>query len=272
MLSFFGDHVLGRRVCVFSGSIIEVLSRVGVSEEATRSTLSRMAQRGLLRRQRRGRRIYFGLTPRSIAILEDGDTRIWKTGVVNRDKNGSFTLLGFSLPEAWQRQRHDLRSRLTWAGFGPLQGGMWIAPAEVDVRALLHELSLDARVKVFVAKPLPPTDIVQLLRDAYDLEALSAHYRAFLHRWEGRRPSTNAPDALTRKLLLTTEWLQIVRHDPRLPVHLLPSDWPAVRAQRVFKKLDASYEELARSIAESSFDTIPSGTAPSGRRSNRRSA
>lgn len=258
MLSFLGDHVLRRRVCVFSGSIIEVFSRVGVSEEATRSTLSRMAQRGLLLRKRQGRRIYIGLTPRSSAILEDGDTRIWKTGVVNRDKNGSFTLLGFSLPEAWQRQRHDLRSRLTWAGFGPLQGGMWIAPTEVDVRALLRELSLDARVKVFVAKPRPPTDMAQLVRDAYDLEGLSARYRTFLHRWEGRRPSTNAPDALTRKLLLTTEWLQIIRYDPRLPLHLLPSDWPAVKAQTVFMKLDAGYEGPARRIAESTFDTVPS--------------
>jgi phenylacetic acid degradation operon negative regulatory protein len=270
MLSFLGDYVLGRRVCVFSGSIIEVFLRVGVSEEATRSTLSRMAQRGLLRRKRRGRRMYFGLTSRSIAILEDGENRIWRTGVVNRDKNGSFTLLGFSLPEAWQRQRHDLRSRLTWAGFGPLQGGMWIAPAEVDVRAILDELSLEARVKVFVARPRPPTDIAQLLRDAYDLEGLSLHYSAFLKRWGGRRPSTNAPDALTRKLCLTTEWMQIIRHDPRLPIHLLPSDWPAVRAQRVFKRLDASYEEPARRIAESTFDTIPSGRALSGRRSSRR--
>jgi phenylacetic acid degradation operon negative regulatory protein len=49
-------------------------------------------------------------------------------GAVNRHWDGRWTLLSFTLPESWQRQRHELRIRLLWAGFGPLQGGLWIAP------------------------------------------------------------------------------------------------------------------------------------------------
>src|SRR4029450_3824217 len=75
MLVLLGDHVSGRNVCVFSGSVIDILGRLPVSEHATRSTLTRMVQRGLLRRQRHGRRMYFGLTPRSERILGDGGAR-----------------------------------------------------------------------------------------------------------------------------------------------------------------------------------------------------
>ena len=39
MLTFLGNYVLGRDVCVYSGSVIEVFARTGVGEPATRSTL-----------------------------------------------------------------------------------------------------------------------------------------------------------------------------------------------------------------------------------------
>ena len=115
---------------MYSGSIIDVLGRVGTGEQAVRSTLTRMVNRGLLRRQREGRRMFFGLTPQAARILEDGGQRIWRDGAVNEDWDGTWTLLGFSLPESWQRQRHDLRSRLTWSGFGALYSGLWIAPGQ----------------------------------------------------------------------------------------------------------------------------------------------
>ncbi|WP_435604338.1 hypothetical protein [Streptomyces sp. bgisy130] len=51
--ALLGDYVLGRDVVVFSGSYIEALGRVGVSEQATRSTLTRMVNRGLHQRCRR---------------------------------------------------------------------------------------------------------------------------------------------------------------------------------------------------------------------------
>ncbi|NUT92742.1 MAG: PaaX family transcriptional regulator, partial [Saccharothrix sp.] len=109
MLSFLGVHVLGRAVAVFSGSVIDVFARVGVSEEAVRSTLTRMVKRDLLARHRAGRRMYFGLTARSAAVLRDGEHRVWRSGAVNDDWDGTWTMVGFSVPESWRSQRHDLR-------------------------------------------------------------------------------------------------------------------------------------------------------------------
>ena len=53
LLTFFGAYLLGLGVHVATSSVLEVLHRAGVSEHATRSTLSRMARRNLLRRVRR---------------------------------------------------------------------------------------------------------------------------------------------------------------------------------------------------------------------------
>jgi phenylacetic acid degradation operon negative regulatory protein len=259
MLTFLGNHVYGRPVCVFSGSFIDVFARVGVSEEATRSTLSRMVARGLLRRQRHGRRVYFGLTPRTLEILGDGARRIWHTGVVNDAADDRWTLIGFSLPESWQRQRHELRSRLIWAGFGPLRNGLWIAPAEVDVEAVVHGMNLgpDPDVKVFLAEPREPTDMQRVVRDAYDLADLGTRYRDFLGRWDRPDPMPEAPDHLARSLVMLTEWLRIIRTDPRLPVRYLPRDWPAERAQRVCHALHDGFREEALTIAARVLDVVP---------------
>lgn len=257
LLTFFGGYVLGRGVHVATASVLDVLCRLGVSEQATRSTLSRMARRGLLNRVQRGRRVYVGLTPRSREILHDGEIRVWRIGAVNTHWDGTWTLLGFSLPESWQQQRHVLRSRLLWAGFGGLQGGLWIAPSTVDVRPLVDDLGLSDLVKVFQARAMPPTDVDDLVRDAWDLDTLGERYRRFLSRWDVSDPVPELPDGLARQLLLQTEWLQIIRQDPRLPQEHLPDDWPAERAQRVFKALHADLEPTARATAAYVLDTIP---------------
>ena len=256
LLTLLGEHVLAHNVCVYSGSVIAILGRLGISEHATRSTLARMVNRGLLRRQRDGRRMYYGLTERCTAILRDGEQRLWNTNAVNDDWNGTWTLLSFSLPESWQRQRHDLRSQLTWAGFGPLQRGLWIAPCQVDVGSIVAGLGLAAHVRVFRAAADENTDIDQMLSEAYDLPGIAAHYDAFLRRWEEPDTASGA-DPLATRLAIVTQWLQALRRDPRLPLQHLPGDWPASAAQKVFRRTAADVDEPARRIAAAALETLP---------------
>ncbi|MGN9841211.1 PaaX family transcriptional regulator [Nonomuraea sp. H19] len=258
VLTFLGDHVYGRGICVSSGSFIEAFTKVGISEDATRSALTRMVRRGLLRRQRSGRRMYFGLTPTSTQVLKDGERRLWHSGVVNDADEDRWTLVGFSLPESWQRQRHELRSRLIWAGFGPLQNGLWIAPGEVDAARAIG--GLGANVKVFAAEPRYPTDMHALVRDAYDLDGLGERYREFLRRWDQADPAPDAPDDLARSLVLLTGWLQIIRTDPRLPLRYLPHNWPAEKAQRVCHALHERFRPEAAAVAERLMDVVPDET------------
>ena len=255
MLTLLGDYLYNRDLCVFSGSVIEVLGRLGVSEHATRSTLTRMVNRGLLHRQRDGRRMYFGLTPLAANVLRDGHTRIWRTGAVNEDWDGTWTLLGFSLPEAWQRQRHDLRSKLAWAGFGPLQGGLWIAPGHVRVDDIVASLGLSAHVRIFRATV--DSDVAQLVEDAYDLTPIAESYREFLTRWTETLPYKHDP--LAAHLSIVTEWLRIIRKDPRLPVRHLPEDWPAIAAQKAFHDIESVLATPAAEVAKELLDTRPAG-------------
>ncbi|MFH8623614.1 PaaX family transcriptional regulator C-terminal domain-containing protein [Streptomyces vietnamensis] len=254
MLTFFGIHVLGTGTALSSASVIDAFARVDVGEDAVRSTLTRMVARGLLERHRRGRRMYFSLTPRAAEVLADGEERIHRTGAVNRAWDGTWTLVGFSLPESWRRERHDLRSRLVWAGFGPLQNGLWVAPGRVDVAPVAAELGLGDRIRAFHGEAAAPTEAGPLLRTAFDVDAIADGYRAFLARWGAGAAPAEARDDLGRLLLLHTDWLDLVRRDPHLPAEHLPADWPAEAAETLFRELSAGFEPGARRIAEEILD------------------
>lgn len=263
MLTFFAVHVLDRGLAVSSGSVIDALGRVGVGEEAVRATLARMVNRGLLERHRRGRRMYFGLSARAASVLRDGRDRVWRRGAVNRGWDGTWTLVGFSLPEAWARQRHDLRSRLVWAGFGPVQSGMWIAAGRVDVAALVDGLDLDGHLRVFHGVAAAPTEAAALVGGAFDLPGIAVRYQVFRNRWGGGDETLPGDgDPLARQLLLHTEWLNLVRQDPHLPAEHLPKGWPAAVCEELFRELAGRFDGPAALLAAELLDCVPVGAAP----------
>ena len=243
MLTFLGEAVLGREVAVYSGTFVEVMQRLDVSEEATRSTLTRMVSRDLLARHRRGRKMYFGLTSRAIGVLAEGADRLWGQGAVNRDHDAGWTLLGFSLPESRRDERHQLRSRLRWAGFGPLRSGLWIAPGSVDVAAVLQDKRLLDHVQVFRAEPVG--DVARIVREAFDLTAIAARYGEFLRRW---RPAASAARRSRRSGAATVAGQRLAARRPRRPPH--PA---AVSASRV-----------AGSGGRAGLSAAPRGLPPEG--------
>ena len=185
------------------------------------------------------------------------EDRIWRSGAVNQDWDGYWTLLGFSLPESWQRQRHELRSQLTWAGFGPLFNGLWAAPGQVEVTRLVASLGLESRVKAFYAQAIPGTDIARMVQENWDLDAVAARYHGFLARWQGPDLPPGRRDPLAVQLLLASDWLQVIRADPRLPVEHLPADWPAAKAESLFVELDQGVAKRAGEIAREILDLRP---------------
>jgi len=254
LISLFGLYALERAAALSTGGIIDVMSRLGVGEHATRTTLSRMTRRGLLASVRQGRRAYLGLTGYGHDVLTDGQQRI-TTEVVNRDWDGQWTVLGFSIPESRRTDRHALRRQLAWAGFGLLQNGLWIAPSPADISPVLEEMNLLDHVRIFRANAVPPTRPADLIREAWDLDQLADGYTAFLRRWDENELAHLDP--MCRQIRLHTEWLLLIRTDPRLPLDLLPDGWPGVRAEELFWKLRQKLHEPARQIVEAAVDRIP---------------
>lgn len=257
LLTLLGRHVLHRDVAVFSGTFIAVLDRLDVSEDAARSTLTRMVRRGYLERHRRGRRTYFGLTSRTRRLLTEGEERIFHHTPPREPTTGEWTLLSFSIPEERRNDRHSLRVALAWRGFGSLRDGLWVAPGEVDVTEVVDELALRDHVEVFVGHTAPPTDARQMVGEAWDLDAIRAGYGTFLRRWKDDELAGARGD-LARQIRLITEWRLLLIDDPQLPLAYLPDDWPAEEAYELFRIRHDEVSAGAETEFEGLLDAIGS--------------
>ena len=256
LLTFFGDYVSDADRAVSSASVVDLLHAVGVGEPAARATLTRMVRRDLLRRDQVGRRAYFSLTPFGRRTVLDGRDRALGVDARDLDWDGLWTIVSFSLPEEAQRERHELRAQLLWAGFGMVHAGLWVAPREVDVYTLLAGLDVREHVQVFHGQP--GSDGADLVRKAYDLASLASRYDAFLRRWRPveRRSAERLADPLTTRVVLATDWLQVIRDDPRLPTAFLDDRWPATRAVDLYRTLDERLRPRAEDAVRTRLDLV----------------
>lgn len=251
LLSFLGTFVLGRRDDHIPTRVfLDLLGDLDVQEPATRATLSRMVAKGLLDRAQDGRVAAYSLTPRSRRLLAEAGQRV-RSDKPFTHRDDEWTLLSYSMPESRRDVRHQLRSRLVWAGFGNLRDGLWIAPGTIDIATVVGGRDGDAVVAdldAFAARPLPGTKVDALVRRAWDLEVLHAEHDRFLTRWD--RPDALDGDPMTLLVLLFSDWLRLLRADPGLPTPYLPADWPSARSAATHRRVWQALEPPAFQILD----------------------
>ncbi|MEC3975254.1 PaaX family transcriptional regulator [Amycolatopsis sp. H20-H5] len=229
-------------------SLIDLLGEVDVDEPAVRSSISRLKRRGILNAVRRGGAAGYELSEAALAILREGDQRIFRRERATVAEG--WLLAVFSVPEAERHKRHVLRSQLARLGFGTASAGVWIAPAHLhDATAeVLRRHGLDGYAELFRAEHLAFGDLAVKVREWWDLDQLEELYTDFieehgaaLERWDGSEAGAFA--GYVRAL---TDWRRLPYLDPGLPAELLPTDWAGSRAAGLFFSLHARLERLAR--------------------------
>ncbi|MCZ7422685.1 MULTISPECIES: PaaX family transcriptional regulator C-terminal domain-containing protein [unclassified Micromonospora] len=260
LLAFFGEHVVDDDPGPIRASVlIGVLEGAGVAAPATRATLDRLVQTGMLDRSKSGREIQFSLTEHGVAVLREATARV--RGPRPFDPQGTgWTLVTFTIPEGQRTLRHRLRSTLTWEGFAPLRDGLWLAPGEVDLAGSLEPLCQDLppqTVIAFHARELAGFPIADSVRAAWDIEAIRREHLAFIEVWGDPGAATQAASALTVRTMLVADWLALLRADPRLPREFMDAQWPAGRSTQVYRRM---HQRLAAASAEEFAALVGGGT------------
>jgi phenylacetic acid degradation operon negative regulatory protein len=250
LMTMLGRYCLPDNPALSTQGYIDVLSRIGLSAQTTRLTLSRMTERGLLERHRRGRIAYFRATDVGLTVVHNQDKHTFHGAGTPAGRSDEWTILSFTIPESQRKERHMLRRRLAWEGFGPLRDGMWIAPGDRDLTemyASLREIGIDQRIEAFTAHP-KFDDVQSMISRVWELDALSQRYQQFLAQWDVQNPAPAATDDLGRDLLLISTWRQLLRETPRLPAQHLPEHWPAAACQELFRTLHDQYAPIAAKL------------------------
>lgn len=267
LVTLLGDYWKGRSEHIPSAALVKILAEFGFGAQAARSTLSRLASRGLLVRSQNGRRTLYGLTPRAQRALASGAERIFEFGTREHPWDGTWSMIAFSVAEAERDRRHVLRTRLRWLGFAPLYPGLWISPRrnlEAAARAL-EELAIDSAT-LFEAKALPRSAGDGDPLRAWDLAALGKRYGAFHRRLRSleerlRQKRLTPRQALIERTRLMDEWRAFPAEDPELPPEFLPPDWPRRATRDLFIAL---YDRLGP-MAEERIRTLVAEGASDGR-------
>ena len=236
-------------------ALIRLLGDLGVDEPAVRSAISRLKRRGILQAQRHEGAAGYQLSPEALAILREGDARIF------RRQRGTLAdgwlLAVFSVPESQRHRRHVLRSELTRLGFGMVAPGVWIVPAHLqDATAeTLRRLELDSYADLFRADHRAFGDLAGKIRLWWDLDELERRYEAFieahepaLRRWQHGTPAGR--EAFADYVRALTDWRRLPYLDPGLPAELLPDGWIGIRAAEDFFALRSLLEKPARGYVQ----------------------
>jgi phenylacetic acid degradation operon negative regulatory protein len=267
IFNLFGDYVNPRSASVWTSGIVAVLGVLGVSERATRSTLSRMKAKGWLTAQKSGRRSMYQLTPKGRALLDEGTRRIFGPAPTNWD--GCWHIVVYSLPQNLRARRHDLRTRLSWLGYGMLEPGTMVAaiPRSAEVRSLVTDLQVQEYVHFFTRAHLESSDNHAIVARCWDLDQMNHRYSHFVSRFrseyefmlaEKNQAGSLAPDeSFVNRFWLTYEFSSFPRRDPNLPPELLPRDWCGREAAELLHAYRALLREPTQSYINDALGLEP---------------
>lgn len=246
LLTILGEYVLPREEPVWQETVVAALASLGYTRAAARQALARSNRAGWLTALRHGRRARLSLSTDTAELLRAGARRIYSFGEPwGWDER--WLVLVLRVPERRREVRHQLRTRLAWAGFGSLGGGVWLTPhteREAEVAAAIHD-EPDAEATSFVAGLGSFGSPASVAAQAWDLDAVRAHYDTFNANFSRTRPAT--PEACFRmQTLLVHAWRKFPFLDPDLPSELLPAGWPRHRAHQLFLDRHRRWQGPAR--------------------------
>ena len=239
LLTVLGEYVLPRDGTVWTSTLLEALALFGVEDKAARQALARAAKAGWLASERVGREARWHLTGRGRILLAEGSARIYAFDPTRQDWDGKWLVLVISIPEERRADRHVLRTRLAWAGFGSLGQGVWLSPdtgRQAVVRSIFEGFERPSRLVCFVAELGELGDAGGVVQDAWDLVELERRYRAFITEFAAAAELDPAL-AFTVNTRIVHEWRKFPFTDPGLPTTLLPPGWPGQPAHALFQQL-----------------------------------
>jgi phenylacetic acid degradation operon negative regulatory protein len=246
LLTLLGEFVLPAPDGVWQETLVAALEALGYKTHAARQALARSVAAGWLTTVRHGRRARMYLTEETAEMLRAGAERIYSFGGA-WDWDGRWLLLVVRVPERERAERHQVRTRLAWAGFGSLGGGLWITPHTERERELrdLSGAGSAAELLSFSAVPGELGDPERVIAEAWDLAGVSDTYRDFIKRFGRLRPST--PRAVfVAQALMVHEWRKFPFTDPDLPPSRLPRRWPGRRAHDLFQARHRQWNATAQ--------------------------
>ncbi|HEX3613177.1 MAG TPA: PaaX family transcriptional regulator C-terminal domain-containing protein [Sporichthyaceae bacterium] len=247
LLTVLGELVLPAEGPVWTSALLHVLDGLGVEEKSARQAIARTAADGWITSARDGRRVRWELAPPGRGLLTEGAARIYAAGG-HASWDGTWLVVLASVPETQRRMRHQLQTRLAWAGFGNPTAGLWVSPHRArspEVARIIADLGLESAALSFVGPYGAIGSEAALVARAWDLDEVAGQYELFLDEFNEGEPR-HGDATMFAQIRLVHSWRRFPFVDPGLPDQLLPDNWAGHRARALFDRKHSAWTPEAR--------------------------
>lgn len=228
---------------------VELGQLLGKSSHSVRACVNRLARSGILIREESPEKAaWYRLSPKGETLANEVAVKFMRIHEIVESKHpwdGTWTLVGFEIPERIRKRRDELRSRLREVGFGQLAGGVWIAPGDVSefVRNLAQSLRVGNRIMISLSRDvtLGGVPVASAVSRIWPFAELNKKYRAMrsrlkrrIERMRSRLKAGVEPDsreAFLELFIVSSEAAELIAQDPCLPEELLPDNWLGLEVQ-----------------------------------------
>jgi len=239
IITVWGDAIAPHGGAVLLPGLIRLLQPFGINERSVRTSVFRLAREGWLQATPIGRRSLYRLRADGARRFEQAYRRIYQPAQVRWDDSWEVAIaLGLS-----PGKRRALAKELRWEGFGALETGVFVRPAQApsELARIAAAHGTADRLVVVRARDddaLGGRRLASTVSQAWNLAGVAADYRRFLRRYGGvierfreRAPEAHDPEqCFAVRTLLIHDYRRMLLRDPQLPAALLPLDWPGAAA------------------------------------------
>ena len=260
IVTVFGDAIAPRVSGIWLGDLIALMAPFDVSERLVRTSVFRLVDEDWLEARRDGRRSYYSPTASGSRRLALAYERVYTPP--QQDWDGLWTIVVQPRTADAIADRGELRRQLEWEGFAALVPGVMLHPSAKPeaLRQIVADLGLVDRVAVLRAGSLEgfaaaPIDTMML--QCWNLDDARNRYRQFIARFEPldkalERIEISPQNAFLLQTLLIHSHRRAILHDPRLPMAMLPADWPGQRSFELCRRIYRRTHLLAQSHLKAS--------------------
>ncbi len=263
----FGDSIAPRGGVVWLGSLIQVMSKFGISERLVRTSVFRLAKDGWLQSKQIGRRSFYSLTEEGRERFEQATHRIYGEPATSWD--GKWCLLLLSALDAQDRER--VRKEAGWLGFGAMSANVLAHPTPdaADLDITLRRLKLADDVVVMAAETLRSEAAMRrLAQSSWNLAEIDTRYENFVQMFRpvlaalGKATEIKPKTAFLLRTMLIQEYRKVLLRDPQLPSELLPADWHGAPAYQLCRNLYLGVQQAADDYVSAAMETADGPLPP----------
>jgi phenylacetic acid degradation operon negative regulatory protein len=236
-------------------SLLEIMSRFGKAETATRMALSRACKTGILETSKFDKDVVYSLTPIALQFIKSWNVdaqSCWKRlALRNTPWEDKWHIVNIALNDAMKKG--NLSEKLQQIGYVQIDVQTWLSPYHQTeaFNSILSELNVEANTKSVYGEFESSIDIDSFVEKTFELSLLREQYTEFSSAYQALMDRLSEdPSAITEGKALPIlnklgfAYFAIAIGDPMLPRMLLPQ-WQGDQAAALMHDLRKILENAA---------------------------